>query len=705
MTDPQAARDLAAQLAERIDERLFGMQTPLRLVMVGIVTGSHVLIDDVPGVGKTTLVRTLASLLGLSFQRVQFTPDLMPTDITGTSILDMRTNDFAFRPGPLFAQVVLADEINRATPKTQAALLEAMQERQITVDGVSHPLPEPFFVLATQNPIELEGTFPLPEAQLDRFLLRVRLGYPNEEQEERILMTTPAQRRTADRRARRRPGDPRPAGPGRGRRARAPGAPLHRGARSRHARSPGARGGREPTRRGAARRRRASVGPARRPRLRPARRREAARRARADAPAGADHRRAHPRPDRRRDPARGAAVGAGPDGVPGRLITDTPERRRAAIGVAALAALLATAWGRTSALVWAAAVIAIAGGAAWWASVAWRRVTVDAWFEPARAFIGEPTYLVVRVENAKPRALPIVRISVRLPDGLDQVPDPEPTVFHGHRLRTQVDGDAETVLRFPVHPQHRGEFWLDRVDVELSDPFDLAPVRREIAVERPLLVMPGPRGGVPLRMRRWLPFGAPMPAARLFEDSEHFAGVRDYEPGDPMHHVHWRLSAHAGTLQTKTYEPTRSAEVLFALDLSDGEPFWERADAGIAEETIGMASYLARQAIHAGWRAGLVANTHLRRGRGPLRVTAASSAGQESVLFTALARMPNQPTDDLAPILREVGRRLTRRTTVVVLSANPGPSLTHEMERLRRRGSDVLHVVPSASETRPEAAS
>ena len=195
MTDAQAARALAAELAARIDERLFGMETPLRLVMVGIVTGSHVLIDDVPGVGKTTLVRTLASLLGLSFQRVQFTPDLMPTDITGTSVLDLRTNDFAFRPGPLFAQVVLADEINRATPKTQAALLEAMQEHQITVDGVSHPLPEPFFVLATQNPIELEGTFPLPEAQLDRFLLRVRLGYPDEAQEERILMTTPAQRR------------------------------------------------------------------------------------------------------------------------------------------------------------------------------------------------------------------------------------------------------------------------------------------------------------------------------------------------------------------------------------------------------------------------------------------------------------------------------------------------------------------------------
>src|ERR671930_921831 len=129
----------------------------------------------------------LASLLGLKFARVQFTPDLMPSDITGTSVLNMRTREFEFRPGPIFTQILLADEINRATPKTQAALLEAMQERQVTVDGVTYPLPEPFFVLATQNPIELEGTFPLPEAQLDRFLLRVRMGYPGRADEERIL--------------------------------------------------------------------------------------------------------------------------------------------------------------------------------------------------------------------------------------------------------------------------------------------------------------------------------------------------------------------------------------------------------------------------------------------------------------------------------------------------------------------------------------
>jgi MoxR-like ATPase len=187
MSDLDAARMFFLALAERVEGRLFGVREPVRLVLIGILTDSHVLIDDVPGVGKTTLVRMLASLLGLRFSRVQFTPDLMPSDITGTSVLNLKTQEFEFRPGPIFTEVLLADEINRATPKTQAALLEAMQERQVTVDGVTYPLPDPFFVLATQNPIELEGTFPLPEAQLDRFLLRVRMGYPGEEDEERIL--------------------------------------------------------------------------------------------------------------------------------------------------------------------------------------------------------------------------------------------------------------------------------------------------------------------------------------------------------------------------------------------------------------------------------------------------------------------------------------------------------------------------------------
>jgi MoxR-like ATPase len=157
------------------------------LCLVGILAHGHLLFEDVPGVGKTRLAQALAACLGMPFQRVQFTPDVLPSDLTGTNVFMPATGDFRFHPGPIFAAVVLADEINRAAPRTQSALLEAMEERQVTVDGVTRPLPSPFLVLATQNPIELEGTFPLPEAQLDRFLLRVTLGYPTLDGERDML--------------------------------------------------------------------------------------------------------------------------------------------------------------------------------------------------------------------------------------------------------------------------------------------------------------------------------------------------------------------------------------------------------------------------------------------------------------------------------------------------------------------------------------
>ncbi len=174
-------------LIANLEKVIVGKRPTIELVVVGLLCQGHVLIEDVPGVGKTVLARSLAKSLGCSFNRLQFTPDMLPSDVTGVSIYNQANKKFEFRKGPIFAQVVLVDEINRATPKTQAALLEAMEERQVTVDGVTHALPRPFMVLATQNPIEYEGTFPLPEAQLDRFLLRVRLGYPNVTEEIEVL--------------------------------------------------------------------------------------------------------------------------------------------------------------------------------------------------------------------------------------------------------------------------------------------------------------------------------------------------------------------------------------------------------------------------------------------------------------------------------------------------------------------------------------
>lgn len=177
----------AQAIRENIARVIVGKEAVVDLLLVALLCEGHVLIEDVPGIGKTTLAKALARSLDCSFRRIQFTPDLLPSDITGVNVFNQKTGEFEFRPGPVMAQIVLADEINRAGPRTQSALLEAMQERQVTADGVTHPLPRPFLVLATQNPVELEGTFPLPEAQIDRFLLRVGLGYPDAAEERAIL--------------------------------------------------------------------------------------------------------------------------------------------------------------------------------------------------------------------------------------------------------------------------------------------------------------------------------------------------------------------------------------------------------------------------------------------------------------------------------------------------------------------------------------
>jgi len=180
-------QQIAEQLIENVERVIVGKTEAIRQTLVGLLCQGHILIEDVPGTGKTMLAKSIARSIGCSFNRIQFTPDMLPSDVTGVSIFNQKTHEFEFRPGPVMAQIVLTDEINRATPKTQAALLEAMEERQITVDGQTYPLPEPFLVLATQNPIEYEGTFPLPEAQMDRFLLRIHIGYPENRDEIRML--------------------------------------------------------------------------------------------------------------------------------------------------------------------------------------------------------------------------------------------------------------------------------------------------------------------------------------------------------------------------------------------------------------------------------------------------------------------------------------------------------------------------------------
>lgn len=343
------------------------------------------------------------------------------------------------------------------------------------------------------------------------------------------------------------------------------------------------------------------------------------------------------------------------------------------------------------------AVVAVA-----WARLGWRGVEVTARFRPARAFLGEAVRLRVQIRNAKRLSLPHVDVRAILPAGL-RAGEPTPAAIRGFQRRFSLAGRSEVILDLPVEVTRRGEFWLDKIVVELSDPFGLVPLARELDPEADLIVMPEPRIAVPVEVRKRLPFGRPVAASRMFEDRERFAGVRPYEPGDPLNRVHWKLSGHSGLIQVKLFEPTRSAEVLLVLDLAVGEPFWDSIYPDIAEDTIGWAAFIARDAVEAGWRVSLAANTHLTRGRGPLRVRARQIANHEASVFAALARMPGDPTADAGPVLRDAARGLAAGGSVVLISPRPGLRLLAEADTLRRRGVEVVHVSPLDPLRRGEA--
>jgi uncharacterized protein (DUF58 family) len=363
------------------------------------------------------------------------------------------------------------------------------------------------------------------------------------------------------------------------------------------------------------------------------------------------------------------------------------ERRAFALAVAIAALLVATKGSSMPLLVWGGSVAVVAGAGAWWSARAWWRVEMELGFEPKRVFAGEPVDLVVTIGNPRRVPIPIARLAIGLPEGVTGA-DGRSTVRH----RAFVRGGHWTEVRFPLRPLRRGEYWVAWASATLSDPFDLVPVVRDLDAAASFLVMPSAAEAFPIELARRLPYGSPQTTVRLFEDPERFAGVRDYARGDPLNRIHWKLSGHAGGYQTKRFEPTRSADLLLAIDLARGEPFWLAADPENAEREIALAATVARRAIHAGWRTGLVANTRLRRRGGAIRLEIGASAVHDRELLALLSRMPAQPTGYLAPVLHDLGRSLPRRTTVVVFTAEATAALEREVHLLRRRGCDVILV-------------
>ena len=592
-------REISSSVLDEVEKAVVGKREPLELVWLGFLADGHVLLEDYPGLAKTLAVRSFAQALTLRFTRIQFTPDLMPSDVTGSSIWNQRDADFEFRPGPIFTNLLLADEINRAPPKTQAALLEAMQERQVTIEGRTHPLEPPFLVIGTQNPIEYEGTYPLPEAQLDRFLLRTAFGYPDRDAEVEVLarrieresddVYAPAARRPRD--AARDAGGSR-AGPRGRQRPR-----VLRRRRRRDARVPEHRGRSEPAREPGPAQARPLSGGAARPRLRRPGRRQGDRRSRARAPprapAGAVGA-ARVRGGRRRRGARPRADAA----RRGRGAARAHVTRRGGprlLGFAALAAL-----GLLGALALRRPELAVAAAPFALVLVLGTRlardptVTAELLLPSERTLEDTEVSADLRVEANRP--VDRLELYLELPREIELV---EGTAARAIRLRAGEERELPVTLRCT----RWGSFRARNDACSARDPFRLVTWEARLGSRQRLKAYPRE-----ITLRRLLAPVETQPfvgseVSRAKGDGIEYADLRDFVPGDRVRTINWRASARRRNLVVNERHAEQNTDVVLFVD-----SFVDVRGAGrsVLEDAVRVAAALATRYLARRNRVGLV---------------------------------------------------------------------------------------------------
>ena len=675
--DLERVHELCGEALDEVERAVVGKREPLELVLTGFLADGHVLLEDYPGLAKTLAARSFAQVLTMRFTRIQFTPDLMPSDVTGSSIWNQRESDFEFRPGPIFTNLLLADEINRAPPKTQAALLEAMQERQVTIEGHTHPLGPPFLVIATQNPIEYEGTYPLPEAQLDRFLLRTAFGYPARDDEVEVLgrrierqvdevelrpvvdRETLLDMQQAVERAR---GGEHPA--------------VLRRHRRRHSGIPELGRRRQPPRQLGAPQACSLQGRARRSGLRAAGRREGDRRPRAGTPArpparalgAADLRGgrrpggAHRRPD---------AVGRGRRG--GTVRRRGSPRLEGYAVVAAVALVAALALRRPELAIVAApfALLLTLG------TMVARDpgLEVDLSLERDRGLQGEEieATIVARAGSSVDR----LELRLELPEGMEAADGTETAVL---RL---VAGEPKTVsvrLRCATW----GVYDVGEIDARVHDPVRVVLWEQGFDLRRPLKAYPRPESLSTILSPLETSAFTGSEVARSTGEGIEYADIRDYVPGDRVRAINWRASARKGALVVSERHPERNTDVVLFVD-----SFADLRSGGRStlDDAVRAAAAIAALYLERRDRVGLVTFGGILRWLRPGMGVAQRYRLVETLLETDVA-----PTYTWRDVNVIPARILPPKSLVVALTPLVDFRFVTALENLRGRGFDLVVI-------------